>query len=325
MMQYLSPSTLLGESISSPLDKKALQLGRKKLLAELELSSGDSIEINGITLTKGNIIDYFEALQQDNIIYYHNAIEEDTVLKDFLEAHAIEQGFRFREDPLYDDIHFIQWISPYFQAAFTDIADLCFRTSDYGQLKTILGNSLIMTDYALEETWTFITRILANNIAMLEYYKDKGEKGIVEEETFDTAAHLMGYEYITLIGLLPEHRFSEVRNKYAFVIEQAAIFTFNKKADQRTAAEAWIENALQLAVAPELKTELSNKLVEMRRISGGSKSKSWGVWRFGIEYHQPRLFQHRLHPVYIAVYTRRSALRRQFLFKLKNKIGHFYP
>src|SRR5262245_38896238 len=116
-MQYLSPSTLLGGSIPTPFDKKAIQLGRKKLLAELELTGGDSIDINGVTLTKGNIIDYFEALQQENVIDYHNAVEEDTVLRDFLETHTIERGFQYKDNRLYHDIHFLQWISPYFQSA----------------------------------------------------------------------------------------------------------------------------------------------------------------------------------------------------------------
>ena len=279
-MQYLSPSNLLGGSIPTPFDKKSIQLGRKKLLAELELTGGDSIDINGISLTKGNIIDYFEDLLQDNVIDYHNAVEEDAVLKNFLETRTIERGSQFENNSLYHDIHFLQWISPYFQSAFTDTVDTSFRTTDDGQLSAILDNLLLMTEYDLERAWLSVTRILTNNIAMLEYYRDNGEKGTFEEETFGAAAHLMSFGHITLILLLPERRFSEVRNKYAFVMEQSAICTFNKKTSHRYAAETWIENALQLAVAPELKTELQNKQVEMKRISGGKKSEAWGIARF---------------------------------------------
>jgi hypothetical protein len=63
-------------------------------------------------------------------------------------------------------------------------------------------------------------------------------------------------------------------------MEQAAICTFNKKTSHRYEAETWIGNALQLAVAPELKTELQNKQIEMKRISGGKKSETWGIARF---------------------------------------------
>jgi hypothetical protein len=117
---------------------------------------------------------------------------------------------------------------------------------------------------------------------MLEYYRDKGEQGKGDKETFDAASPLMGYQYINLIVLLPEHRFGEVRNKYAFVMEQAAIYTFNKKTAHRLAAETWIENALLLAVAPELQSELTEKLKEMRRISKPAKESNpfWNIARF---------------------------------------------
>ncbi len=281
-MQYLSPSSILGESLTPPIDKKALQLGRKKLLAELELSSGDSLTINNIQFTRGDIIDYFEALRQDNIIDYHNAIEEDKVLRPFLESHTIEEGFQFIDNPLYHDDQFIQWISPYFYTAFVNAADLSFRTTNAGQFKTLLSNQLLMTDYDLEQAWISITKTLTNNIAILQYYRDKGEKGQFDDQTSGTAAHLMSYGYIILIETLPEYRFAEVRNKYAFVMEQAAICTFNKRTDHRFEAEIWIENAQRLATAPELQHELTEKLKEMRRISGAADKKSnpWGIARF---------------------------------------------
>jgi hypothetical protein len=36
-MRYLSPASLFGEPIQHPIDKKAIQLRRKKLFAEMEL------------------------------------------------------------------------------------------------------------------------------------------------------------------------------------------------------------------------------------------------------------------------------------------------
>jgi len=281
-MQYLSPSTLLGESIPTPIDKKAIQLGRKKLLAELELSAQDSLDIHGLTLTKGNIIDYFEALQQDNIIDYHNAVEEDAVLKTFLEDHYIGDGEQFRDNPLYYDSRFIQWMSPFFLTAFTTATDQCFRYMKKDALIAILDNQYLMTDYDLEQAWASLMKILFNNIALLEYYRDKGEQGKGDKQTFDAATPLMGYQYISLVVLLPEHRFGEIRNKYAFVIEQAAIYTFNKKTAHRLAAETWVENALLLALAPELQRELTEKLKEMRRISKPTKDSNpfWNIARF---------------------------------------------
>src|SRR3982074_1352995 len=107
-MRYISLSTMFVDIEQTTLDKKAMQLGRKKLLAELELSSGDSIEIQGVPFSKNDIIDYFEDLQKDNIADYHRAVDEDSVLRSFLEEYFIDEGCRFRDAGIYRDEPFIQ-------------------------------------------------------------------------------------------------------------------------------------------------------------------------------------------------------------------------
>ena len=76
----------------------------------------------------------------------------------------------------------------------------------------------------------------------------------------------MDETYLRMIALLPGSRFSELRNRYAFVIMQAAIFTFNTRSHKRGVAQQWIVNAESLAVSPELKNQITDKLFEFKKI-----------------------------------------------------------
>jgi hypothetical protein len=111
IMLYLSPSSLLGEAIPQPFDKKAIQLARKKLLAELELNEGNDLQIRGRSYGKSDIINYFEDLLKENVLEYHAAISQDKVLLVFLEEADIQPGERFAKNQLYTDPFFIRWIS----------------------------------------------------------------------------------------------------------------------------------------------------------------------------------------------------------------------
>lgn len=85
-MQYLSPVSLLGTDFQSPFDAKTIQRQRKKLLAELELTGGEVLELDGRRMTKNEIIDYFEDLAREDIAAYHLAINEDPILLKFLQT-----------------------------------------------------------------------------------------------------------------------------------------------------------------------------------------------------------------------------------------------
>jgi len=265
-MQYLSPASLIGDSFQPPLDKKAIQLGKKRLLAELELNAGEPIQIRGILLDKNDIIGYFEELQKDNVVEYHQAIEEDIILLGFLEESVISHQDKFKDNPLYSEAPFIHWVSPYFFSAFTAYTDACFQHKDDTGLSAILGNPLLMTAFHLEQTWAFIAKILANNIALLEYYQDQKNRSRDQAVSIESVSHLMDYGYIRLIQLLPDNRLGELKDKYAFVIMQACIYTFNHDTENRYLAKTWMDNAESLAISPEMKREISEKLEEMNKV-----------------------------------------------------------
>ena len=274
-MLYLSPSSLFGEVIPQPFDKKAIQLARKKLLAEIELNDGNDLQIRGRSYGKNDIINYFEDLLQDHVLEYHTAISQDKVLLVFLEEAAIQPGEHFAKNPLYTDPLFIRWISASFTGSFRRLILQCFRSSDELTLAALFSNPYLMTPADQELVWIDVAKLIRDNIALLNRFQSqrqqRGRHWIVRNSVrhtirISTVSGIMAGDYLRMIGLLPESRFSELRNRYAFVIMQAAIFTFNTRSYKRDLAEKWIVNAESLAVSPELKNQIRDKLLEFKRI-----------------------------------------------------------
>ena len=282
LMQYFSPSSLSGEPLAVALDKKAIQLERKKLFAELELSGQTTIEMNGRSFNKNDIIQYYEDLLKEDSMSYHAAVAEDPILKVFLESSWIGRKEKFLNNPLYADEQFINWISPYFSHSFSNYMNACFLDPDEDGLTSLMKNKLLMTSADTEKSWQVVMRIVMNSISSIEeYYKTPGSKMLIKVKD------LMEFRYIRLVQLLPNDRFTPVKDKYAFSILQACVYTFNRNKQTGNYVSTWLENAQLLASSGDVKEQIAKKREELEAIlipqegGGGASSSSetnpWAV------------------------------------------------
>jgi len=262
-MHYLGPALLFGTNFQLPFDSRTLQRERKKLLAELELTGGDTVELNGRKFTKNELIDYFEELQQENIAAWHLAIAEDPVLLRFLQDAAINAGGLFREAGIYDEPDFITWISPYFRAAFTSMVTTCFEHTDAVSMRSILDNRLLLTVDDKEQSWLFIGGILEKNIALFDHYKGRGQKTSPAMMSITQISAFVGHGYIEVIKQLPDSQFARLKDSYAFSMQHPAIAVFNRDHRNRSISVIWVEEALSLAVSANTKGAIKAKLDEL--------------------------------------------------------------
>ena len=262
---------------SSP-DRKTIQRERQKWLAELELSGGENLELKGHSFSKSEIIDYFETLQQEPIAAYHAAIAEDPILLEFLEDGIINEATIFRDAPLYEEPSFLAWISPYFYTAFTQFAAACLEHADETGMQAILANSLLMTEEDKERAWTFISNILTRNIALFDHFHGRGGRGARWLIPIETVIPYLGHEYIQVIGALPNSRFAPLKNAYAFSMQHPSIALFNRDNGRREITITWLTDAKNLAISPNVSSEIDNKLEELTRIAQKTRNKKgWHV------------------------------------------------
>jgi hypothetical protein len=281
-MRYLSPAFLFGASLQPPYDKKAVQRERKKLLADLELSGTEGLELNGRYLNKNEIIDYFEELQKETVSDYHAAIAEDPVLFTFLQDGKIYEWTWFKDAAIYNDPGFIGWLSPYFYTAFTDYVAACFENTDATAMNNLLRNQLLATEEDKERCWTSIANILNKNIALFDHYHGRGALHRPKPMRIDNLTAYLGHGYIEVIKQLPDNRFAQLKNNYAFSIQHPAISAFNRDGDMRAVTITWLKDAQDLAVSEEIQATIGAKLDELNQLlrRGGKRStKPWNyVW-----------------------------------------------
>jgi hypothetical protein len=277
-MRYLSPAFLFGEALQPPFDPKVIQRERKRLLADLELNGSDMLEVKGQVMTKNEIIDFFDALQNEAFAAYHAAVCEDAVLLRFLQDGELTWRNRFKDAGIYKDYGFMEWLSPFFFSAFTDFVTRCFETTDTIRMKAILENRLLMTNPDKERAWEFIVGILTKNISLFDHYRGRAQKHSPAPMPIEKVIDFLGHGYIGVIRELPDSRFAQLKDSYAFSIQHPAIATFNRDPKNRTLAVTWVEDAKDLAVSPDVKARVQNKLEELRGILSRQKKKAnWGV------------------------------------------------
>jgi len=265
-MQYLNPVSLLGITLQTPLDTKTIQRERKKLLAELELSGGESLELNGRRFTKNELLAYFDELERENIAGYHLAVLEDAVLIKFLQTGEIDQAAAFNDAAIYSDQGFIAWLSPYFYSTFVTYITRCFDHPNAAAMRTILNSPLLMTSTDKERAWHFITAILEKNIALFEHYKNRYKKNSPRMMRITRIMPILESAYLDVIRELPDNRFAALKDKYAFSIQYPAVATFNRDGRHAHNAARWLEDAEQLAVSQNLKTTIHEKAAELGKI-----------------------------------------------------------
>lgn len=270
VMQYLSPAAFLGESVSGPLDKKAIQLGRKKLFADLELSGGSTIELHGKSFTKNDIIQYLENLLKEGVLSYHSAVNEDRVLLAFLEEAHLERNNRFQNNPLYEQEQFIEWISPYFHNSFMAFMNACFLQPNEDKLVALLDNRLLMTPRDIEMSWDAVVRIILNDLSALEQFLE--QRNDSNKVSMALVTSLMEYSYIRMIMLLPEGRFANLRDEFALCMQGVCIDIFNSNKQLRSDVRTWMDNAILLASTQEVKEMLAGKLAEMEEAIRANQS-----------------------------------------------------
>ncbi|WP_205514070.1 hypothetical protein [Longitalea arenae] len=271
-MQYMSPFAYFGETLPAPLDKKAIQLARKKLFAELELSGEMTIELQGKQLSRNDIIQYFDTLLKEDVLSYHSAIGADAVLLNFLEQAIIGPKEMFLDNPLYEDERFIQWVSPYFCHSFLAFMTNCFLVEpDEDGLVSLLANKHFMTAADARKAWDAVVRILMDDIATLDQYHQQAKNN--KAASLAPIEYLMEFRYIRLIQLLPEDRFASISDSYAHSMLLACIDTFNNNNDHRDTVRTWLENAELLAVSAEIKAGIHERLSELDAMDAPAPAK----------------------------------------------------
>jgi hypothetical protein len=262
MQQYVSPFRNLGIDVSQEIDKNALSRAKKMLLAELDLSQKGTILRGGVEMTKNDVIQLFDGLNDASNLEFHREIAKNRGLLAFLEKQKLETKNPFVDDLAFASANFKTFVSPYLAHSCTEYLTNCFKNGLSSSLQIFpeeLFNQLSSND--LSTVWQNIESFLkqqraqADNLTERIRHRDKVKIG-------DTMA-FRSSQFVACLNWLPE-RFHEFRTGYV-----ASLFYL--------AEACWDTKAYKVAVdilryAEHIKCVDQNKVVVQARLQGYENS-----------------------------------------------------
>ena len=280
-MRYISPILLLNLPAADTYEKRDLLIAKRRMLAELEMAGGVSLEVMGREMSKHEILQLFDQAGEQPFLSYHLAILADKGLSQFLAGNGSgESPMPFADNLLYNNADFIEWASPYYYEVFTYDALRFINFPDEEALDILLKRPLLMDYRHREMAWDKIQKTFEKKIDAMRALCDEPSQGHRPGFTDDMEA-LCDYRLVNMMLSLPEERFAAMRDVYAYYMMQLLIVFFNtrKRQHQQYALET-MQNATILAVDYQNVQQIKNKSIEMRQLLhgetiDGKKEKSW--------------------------------------------------
>jgi hypothetical protein len=271
-MLYTSPFEILdvpGAELQQ-MDRKLLLLKKKQLLAELELQNGHSIIIKNREFTKNDILGLFEQIEHGGAVEYHAAVAADPVLLQFLQSGSIKAGKKFNGNPLYQDASFIEFISPFYKAAFNQFVLKAVATSNYDTTGAVFSNPLLLNGADYDECLGKLHGYLKEKLHNFTLLKNSFTANRYTDLSSLHSYYI--YDWVLTLNSLPDD-FSGYREDYAVELYNFVVDLWNgKKRDEATAMLYGIQNIKTDGNVKKLISDLLEKVSAAQQPDAGSSS-----------------------------------------------------
>ena len=262
MLQYVSPFRNLGLDLTAELDENTLNLAKKRLLAELDLSRTGTILRGSVEMTKNDVIQLFDGLGNADSLEYHRQIANNRGLLAFLEKQKLDNKNAFVDDLAFASGGFKAFVQPYLVHSCTAHILNSFKNGQAANLKLFpndLFNQLTTND--VENIWqsvdTFLKqqRAQADNLTERIRRRDRVKMG--ETQAFRSS------QFVACLNWLPD-RFQDFRTGYVASLFYLAEACWNIKA-HKVAVDI-------LQYAEHINCIAQNKAVVQTRLAGYENS-----------------------------------------------------
>jgi hypothetical protein len=262
MQKYISPFRNLGIDVSQEVDKNALNLAKKRLLAELDLSQKATIIRGGIEMSKNDIVQLFDGFSNAENLDFHRQIANNRGLLNFLEKQQLDTKNEFVDDLAFASASFKAFLSPYLTHSCVEYITNCLKKAQSANLQifpTPLLNQLSVNE--LESVWQSVESVLKQKRAQADELTARIRSR--PRMRLDDTAPFRSPQFVACLNWLPD-RFQGFRTGYV-----AALY--------HLAEAAWGAKGHKIGVdilryAVHINCVAQNKLVVRARLSGYENS-----------------------------------------------------
>lgn len=278
-MLYVSPFQELGLEVDGNLDKASLNLAKKRLLAELDLSEKPTILRGSMELTKNDIINQFDKLAAVKNWDFHRLIAADKALLEFLQHKYWKYWIinnSLKAEPQYNNEAFVEFVSPYFLISYKYLIIKSLTSENSEQLASVLKiTPRLLTDDDHDDAWFSVESYLDGWKDNLNEMAERVQNGHVYNDS--EVKPFYNAKFIECLNLLPDD-FSWFRDSYATSLYNISAYTWNKENYYR--AIDMVKYAQLLDVSDETDKMLRTRIAwfdEQMKTLGKSEGTDWGT------------------------------------------------
>lgn len=225
-MNFVNPFELLDMAEA---DAAAIKKAKRRKLAEFDLSDDGIIEVGKQKVTKSDFIRVTDELDDNDKAEFYLFVKNNPRLNAFLTNGDTSFFTNYRQESIYSDTNFINFISPYFAQQYSKVLLDAYQSNNVPLLKKIVANAPLVNNRDTEKAH----KGLAQYLKMIEEELHEIRADIDNEESYydeDTVneliADLREKANSDTINILPSY-FQAQRNEIAQKIRNISVAVFN--------------------------------------------------------------------------------------------------
>jgi hypothetical protein len=225
-MNFVNPFELL-DVIEA--DAASIKKAKRRKLAEFELSDDGLIEFGNQKVTKSDFIRVTDELDNNDKVEFYLFIKNNQRLNAFLTNGDTSFFVNYRQESIYSETDFINFISPYFAQQYNKALLEAFQNDNVPLLKGIIANPPMVNGRDTEKAYKGLLQFLKTIEDELHKIRTEidSEESYYDEDTIDELnGDLREKANIGAINLLPSY-FQVQRNEIAQKVRNISVAVFN--------------------------------------------------------------------------------------------------
>jgi hypothetical protein len=225
-MNFINPFELLDVS---EVDAASIRKAKRRKLTEFDLSDDGTIEFGNRKITKSDFIRVTDELDNSEKAEFYLFLSNSPKLNAFLTHGDTSVFSNFRQESIFSDAGFINFISPYFAEQYNKVLLEAYQNEDIGLVKRIVANPPLVNGKDTEKAYSGLSKFLKNVEAELHEIRTEidNEESYYDEDTVEELVDdLSSKVYANHINALPNY-FQAQRNEIAQKVRNISVAVFN--------------------------------------------------------------------------------------------------
>jgi len=225
-MNFVNPFELLDVAEA---DAAAIKKAKRRKLAEFDLSDDGMIEVGNQKVTKSDFIRVTDELDSNDKAEFYLFVKNNPRLNAFLTNGDTSFFTNYRQESIYSDADFVNFISPYFAQQYNKVLLEAYQNDNIPLLKKIVANPPLVNNRDTEKAHKGLSQFLKNIEEELHEIRTEidNEESYYDEDTVgELNTDLREKANKDLINILPTY-FQAQRNEIAQKVRNISVAVFN--------------------------------------------------------------------------------------------------